>query len=192
MCFGDKNGKTPQCLKPAFFFHFRIENWALSFGTTLWETARAATRFDAIQKVIFNPLFVSISLSSRNLFKLSHRMQECTSLRSKFKGALNPPPQTFISIEGIVWCFFVVLWVLALHCPLNTKQCVLSMNLSNIVRKSWGMPWIEPGAAGWEAQMLDLCCTVPQICDTLSLTLHWKQNFWWRHGQTTCVKRKRG
>ena len=30
---------------------FRLENWALSFGTSLWETARAATRFDAIQKV---------------------------------------------------------------------------------------------------------------------------------------------
>ena len=28
-----------------------MDNWALSFGTSLWETARAATKFDAIQKV---------------------------------------------------------------------------------------------------------------------------------------------
>ena len=34
-----------------FFFNFRLDNWALSFGKTLYETARAATRFDAIQKV---------------------------------------------------------------------------------------------------------------------------------------------
>ena len=34
-----------------FFLNFRLDNWALSFGKTLYETARAATRFDAIQKV---------------------------------------------------------------------------------------------------------------------------------------------
>ena len=34
-------------------FYFRLENWALGFGQSLWETARAATRFDAIQKVVF-------------------------------------------------------------------------------------------------------------------------------------------
>ena len=34
-----------------FDVFYRLENWALSFGTSLWETARAATRFDAIQKV---------------------------------------------------------------------------------------------------------------------------------------------
>jgi len=28
----------------------KLENWALGFGQSLWETARAATRFDAIQK----------------------------------------------------------------------------------------------------------------------------------------------
>ena len=32
-------------------FYFRLENWALGFGQSLWETARAATRFDAIQQV---------------------------------------------------------------------------------------------------------------------------------------------
>ena len=30
--------------------YFRLENWALSFGTSLYETARQATKFDAIQK----------------------------------------------------------------------------------------------------------------------------------------------
>ena len=32
-------------------FFFRLDNWALSFGTSLYETARQATKFDAIQKV---------------------------------------------------------------------------------------------------------------------------------------------
>ena len=54
------------CLLKMFFF-CRLENWALSFGTALWETARAATKFDAIQKVNSRP---SKQLSKIQLFHI--------------------------------------------------------------------------------------------------------------------------
>ena len=56
---------------------------------------------------------------------------------------------------------------LFLHCP-KTKQCTLSINLGNIknfYRKNFlEMPRIEPGLAGWEAQMLPLCYADPLYC----------------------------
>ena len=46
-------------------------------------------------------------------------------------------------------------------------SAVLSINLCNIREKFLGMPSIEPGAAGWEARMLPMCCAAPYCFSSL-------------------------
>ena len=53
-------------------------------------------------------------------------------------------------------------WVRLTLCSLWALfYAVLSKNFSNINKRFLGMLRIEPVAAGWEAGMIPLCCTVP-------------------------------
>lgn len=51
-------------------FTSRLENWAVSFGSVLWETARVATRFDAVKEVSLLMSLIERSIGKKALDRI--------------------------------------------------------------------------------------------------------------------------